>query len=55
MRRVGRKSAVFDVPEEYKDKMQRLIDDIKQGDVYSLKGYEVLVVDSMEMMEDDER
>ena len=44
MRRVSKKAAVFDVPEDFKEEMDRLVEDSESN---LLKGYEVLVVNSM--------
>lgn len=52
IRKHGKLSAVFDVPEEFKGEMDRLIDDCKQNTKSSVRGYEVQVVDSMEMIEE---
>ena len=51
MRRVSKRAAVFDVPEEYKDMMDRLVADTENR---SLKGYEVILVNSMEMLEEED-
>lgn len=50
MRRHSKNSAVFDVPEDYKAQMDRLIDECKQNTKPTLRGYEVIVVDSMDML-----
>ena len=51
MRRVSKKAAVFDVPEEFKDIMDRLVLETENR---SLKGYEVILVNSMEMLEEED-
>lgn len=53
MRRVGKRSAVFDVPEQFRPLMDKLITECKNENS-SIKDYEVLVVTSVEMMSDDE-
>lgn len=53
MRRVSKNSAVFDVPEEYKEEMDELIKKTQEG-AAGVKGYEVLLCTSMEMLDDDE-
>jgi hypothetical protein len=53
MRRISKKSAAFDVPEQYKPQMDKLIADCQNEQSY-IKDYEVLVVNSMEMLSDDE-
>ena len=54
MRRHDRSSAVFDVPEDFKADMDKLIEACKEGTRHTLKGYEVIVVDSMSVLEGDE-
>lgn len=54
MRRQSKTAAVFDVPEEFKADMDRLIEECKQNTKATLKGYEVLVVDSMDMLEEED-
>lgn len=53
MRRLNKNSAVFDVPEDYKEEMEELIKKTKEG-ASGVKGYEVVLVTSMDMLEDDE-
>jgi ATP-dependent RNA helicase DDX21 len=53
MRRISKKSAAFDVPEKYKAKMDKLIEECQKEDS-PIKDYEVAVVDKMEMLSDDE-
>jgi RNA recognition motif-containing protein len=53
MRRVGKKSAVFDVPEEMRGQMEKLVNACKQ-EGSPIQDYEVLLVNSMEMLSDDE-
>ena len=53
MRRVGKKTAVFDVPEEFKSQMEKLME-LCKNEGSPIKDYEVLVVDKMEMLSDDE-
>lgn len=53
MRRLNKNSAVFDVPEDYKEEMEELIKKTKEG-AAGVKGYEVLLCTSMAMLEDDE-
>lgn len=53
MRRVGKKSAVFDVPEELRSQMDKLINLCKVENS-PIRDYEVLLVNSMEMLSDDE-
>lgn len=53
MRRLNKNSAVFDVPEDYKEEMEELMRKTKEG-APGVKGYEVLLVTSMDMLEDDE-
>lgn len=50
MRRQSKNSAVFDVPEKYKSQMDKLIAECKENTKHTLKNYEVLVVDSMDML-----
>lgn len=54
MRRQDKMSAVFDVPEDFKPQMDALIEDCKAGTKQTLKGYEVFLVDSMSMLEEEE-
>jgi hypothetical protein len=53
MRRVGKRTAVFDVPEEMRGQMDKLINICKQENS-PIHDYEVLLVNSMEMLSDDE-
>ena len=53
MRRVGKKSAVFDVPEEMRGQMDKLVNASKQ-EGSPIQDYEVMMVNSMEMLSDDE-
>ena len=53
MRRIGKKSAAFDVPENYKAQMDKLMADA-QKENSNIKDYEILVVDRMDMLSDDE-
>ena len=48
LRRVGKRTAVFDVPENFRADMDKLIALCKE-DNSPIKGYEVLLVDKMEM------
>lgn len=54
MRRQNKNSAVFDVPEKYKSQMDKLVEECKEGTRHTLRGYEVLVVDSMDMLEEED-
>jgi hypothetical protein len=53
MRRLSKNSAVFDVPEDYKEEMDELIKKTQEG-APGVKGYEVILCTSMAMLEDDE-
>lgn len=53
MRRVGKRSAAFDVPEHFKPQMDKLVAECKLENS-QIKDYEVMVVNSMEMLSDDE-
>ena len=53
MRRVSKKSAAFDVPENYRPQMEKLMASCKNENS-PIRDYEVLVVDRMDMLSDDE-
>lgn len=53
MQRVGKKSAVFDVPEEFRSQMDKLIA-LSKAENSPIKDYEIILVTSMEMLSDDE-
>ena len=53
MRRVGKRSAVFDVPEEFRTQMDKLIT-LSKVESSPIKDYEIILVNSMEMLSDDE-
>ena len=53
LRRISKKSAAFDVPEQNKDRMDKLVAEC-QREGSSISDYEVLVVNNMEMLSDDE-
>lgn len=52
MRRVGKRTAVFDVPEEYRPQMEKLVD-LTKAENSPIKDYEVMLVTNMEMLSDD--
>ena len=54
MRRQNKNSAVFDVPEDFKNQMDSLVEECKKGTKHTVKGYEVVLVDSMAMLEEEE-
>jgi len=54
MRRHSKTAAVFDVAEEYKEDMDKLVDEAKEQKVYSLKAFEVHQVTSMEELEEED-
>ena len=54
MRRQNKTSAVFDVPEDFKPQMDEVMEECQKGTKHTVKGYEVIVVDSMAMLEEDE-
>lgn len=53
MRRVGKRSAVFDVPEDMRAQMDKLIA-LCKTEGSPISDYELLLVNSMEMLSDDE-
>jgi len=53
MRRISKKSAAFDVPENFRPNMDKLMSMCKDEHSH-IKDYDVLLVNSMEMLSDDE-
>lgn len=50
---MGKRSAVFDVPEEFRLQMDKLIS-LSKVESSPIKDYEIILVNSMEMLSDDE-